>query len=86
MVLHGNLSFLDKLIKATNLVYADQINGRFLRIIVGNQISNIHLSFNPFSAVGVLRALSLIDFTLSNARRFYSPMENPLGVKGLLKK
>ena len=27
--------------------------------------------------------MALIDFTLSNARRFYSSMENPLGVKGL---
>ena len=26
--------------------------------------------------------MALIDFTLSNARRFYSSMENPLGVKG----
>ena len=25
----------------------------------------------------------LIDFTLSNARRFYSSIVNPLGVKGL---
>ena len=28
--------------------------------------------------------LALIDFTLSNARRFYSSMGNPLGVKGLI--
>ena len=27
--------------------------------------------------------MALMDFTLSNARRFYSSMENPLGVKGL---
>ena len=27
--------------------------------------------------------MTLIDFTLSNARRFYSSMENPTGVKGL---
>ena len=27
--------------------------------------------------------MALIDFTLSSARRFYSSMENPLGVKGL---
>ena len=27
--------------------------------------------------------MALIDITLSNARRFYSSMENPLGVKGL---
>ena len=27
--------------------------------------------------------MALIDFTLSNARRFYSSMGNPLGVKGL---
>ena len=28
--------------------------------------------------------MALIDFTLSNARRFYSSMGNPLGVKGLI--
>ena len=27
--------------------------------------------------------MALIDFTLCNARRFYSSMPNPLGVKGL---
>ena len=27
--------------------------------------------------------MALMDFTLSNARRFYSSMGNPLGVKGL---
>ena len=36
---------------------------------------------NAFTAVGALRAL--IDFTLSNARRFYSSMGKPLVVKGL---
>ena len=33
------------------------------------------------TAVGFL--VTLIDFTLSNARRFYSSMWNPLAVKGL---
>ena len=28
--------------------------------------------------------MTLIDFTLSNARRFYSSMGNPLAVKGLI--
>ena len=28
--------------------------------------------------------MALIDFTLSNARRFYSSMGNPLGWKGLI--
>ena len=27
--------------------------------------------------------MALVDFTLSNARRFYSSMGNPLGLKGL---
>ena len=39
------------------------------------------LDINPFPAEWVLRAL--IDFTLSNARRFYSSMGNPLDGKGL---
>ena len=30
--------------------------------------------------------MALIDFTLSNARRFYSSMGNPLGLKGLMNK
>ena len=39
-------------------------------------------SVNALTAVGALMAL--IDFTLSNARRFYSSMGNPLAVKGLI--
>ena len=38
--------------------------------------------FKLLTAVGVLRAL--IDFTLSNARRFYSSMRNSMPVKGLI--
>ena len=37
--------------------------------------------FKALTAVGFL--MTLIDFTLSNARRFYSSMWNPLAVKGL---
>ena len=44
-----------------------------------DKITNYWL--NPFPAEWVLRAL--IDFTLSNARRFYSSMGNPLYGKGL---
>ena len=36
------------------------------------------LSLNPFTPKS-----DLIDFTLSNARRFYSSKGDPLGVKGL---
>ena len=36
---------------------------------------------DPLTAERALRAL--IDFTLSNARRFYSSMGNPLAGKGL---
>ena len=39
---------------------------------------------NPLPAEWMLRAL--IDFTLSNARRFYSSMGNPLDGKGVKKK
>ena len=38
--------------------------------------------FNPLTAEWALRAL--IDFTLSNARRFYSSMGNLLDAKGLI--
>ena len=40
--------------------------------------------FNPLTAEWALRAL--IDFTLSNARRFYSSKGNPLDWKGLMQK
>ena len=43
--------------------------------------SHIFVRFNPFPSKWVLRAL--IDFTLSNARRFYSSMGNLLDRKGL---
>ena len=39
---------------------------------------NVLIAASPDSA-----KWHLLDFTLSNARRFYSSMENPLGVKGL---
>ena len=39
---------------------------------------NNWLSINPFSAKEVL-----IDFTLSNTRRFYSSKGDPLALKGL---
>ena len=44
-MLQGNLSFLDKLIKATNLIYADQ-NVLFLRKMIGIQISSTIVSLN----------------------------------------
>jgi len=43
--------------------------------------SSIGDEFNPLTAEWALKAL--IDFTLSNARRFYSSMGNPLDGKGL---
>ena len=47
---------------------------------------NVSLPFkpkvNPLTAEWALRAL--IDFTLSNARRFYSSKGNPLDRKGLM--
>ena len=50
----------------------------------GSEINNVkNVPINPLTAEWVLRAL--IDFTLSNARRFYSSMGNPLDGKGLIK-
>ena len=46
------------LIKATNLVYADQI-WLFLRIITGNEISNLHVSFNKEIIYERYRKISL---------------------------
>ena len=39
-------------------------------------------NLNALTTVGAL--MTLIDFTLSNARRFYSSMGNPLAAKGLI--
>ena len=44
-------------------------------------LNNLKHLFNALTAAGVLRILT--DFTLSNARRFYSSVGNPLAVKGL---
>ena len=41
----------------------------------------VKINLNPLTAEWALRAL--IDFTLSNPRRFYSSMGNPLAGKGL---
>ena len=45
--------------------------------------SKTNSPINPLTAEWALRALT--DFTLSNARRFYSSMGNPLDGKGLRK-
>ena len=49
----------------------------------GSMLNNVknYVPINPFPSEWVLRAL--IDFTLSNARRFYSSMGNLLDGKGL---
>ena len=44
-------------------------------------VIKLNTCFNAFTAVGALT--TPIDFTLSNARRFYSAMGNPLAVQGL---
>ena len=61
-----------------NLFDSDNLaNSKFL----SNVTTTMSCSFlNPFTAEDVI-----IDFTLSNARRFYSSKENPLAVKGLKK-
>ena len=47
-----------------------------------NLFKSKYIFFNASTAVGAL--MTLLDFTLSNARRFYSSMRNPLAVKGLI--
>ena len=58
---------------------------RIYCIYIANTVSSHNKSFimllNPFPSKLVLRALT--DFTLSNARRFYSSMGNLLDRKGL---
>ena len=48
--------------------------------VIGAFIELFTVMINPFSAKDVL-----IDFTLSNARRFYSSKGDPLALKGLTK-
>ena len=48
------------------------------RLIQKNNFYTLKLSLNPFTAMG-----NLIDFTLSNARQFYSSKGKNLTVKGL---
>ena len=45
-------------------------------------ITTLSVIVNALIAVGALRAL--MDFTLSNARQFYSLMGNPMAVTGLM--
>ena len=52
-----------------------------LHISLPGRALQIVFNFNPFPSKWVLRAL--IDFTLSNARRFYSSMGNLSDRKGL---
>ena len=70
--------------KGLNIV--EHIRGPKIRSCWKNQVhSNVHIVkkvLNALTAVGALRIL--IDFTLSNARRFYSSVGNPLAVKGLM--
>ena len=49
--------------------------------VLRTAIMTIHSVIYPLRSVGTL--MTLIDFTLSNARRFYSSMGNPLDMKGL---
>jgi len=53
----------------------------FARLSVSFIPYSLGFCFIPFTAVGAHRGL--IDFTLSNVRRFYSLMGNPLAAKGL---
>ena len=54
----------------------EEIMFTFLSLLV--HVGGLKLVHNPFSAKDVL-----IEFTLSNARRFYSSKGNPLALKGL---
>ena len=53
---------------------------RFLSVL---HVLHVHFFMNALTAVDALMHDTYTDFTLSNARRFYSSMGNPLAVKGL---
>ena len=57
------------------------VNGEPLGRERVNNVKN-YVPLNPLTSEWALRAL--IDFTLANARRFYSSMGNPLDGKGLI--
>ena len=74
--LHASISTLGEILSwriLSILVHGFQSAHNFFHVKV--------VKFNPFPSKWVLRAL--IDFTLSNARRFYSSMGNLLDRKGL---
>ena len=51
----------------------------WFKILIGSTL--VKLAYNPSVSVSAL--MTLIDFTLSNARRFYSSMGNPSDTEGL---
>ena len=62
-----------------NLPIGDTIHEQSNKFVPGEKIKAVDNSnLNPFTPKS-----DLIDFTLSNARRFYSSKGDPLGVKGL---
>ena len=60
------------------IIFLAVSHGTYDVIQDGRQLTSV---FIALTAVGAL--MTLIDFTLSNAREFYSSMGNPLAVKGL---
>ena len=64
------------------MIKDDELHGNKENGLFPQQMLNVNdLTPRAFNPVGAHRAL--IDFTLSNARPFYSSMGNPLGVKGI---
>ena len=81
--LQSNRNQLELLISSATLTYHFIQDTKEIKMHL-NESSLLQMkctAVNALTAVGALRAL--IDFTLSNARRFYSSMEITLEVKGL---
>ena len=60
------------------MLASDRFHGEISSLVF---VSLVKTRLNALTAVGAL--MTLIDFTLSNARRFYSSMGNPSAVKRL---
>ena len=75
------LSEYKTFVKMSRLLRRRPIFGLKSSVIIHQTWTAVLPPFNPLTAEWALRAL--IDFTQSNARRFYSSMGNPLDGKGL---
>ena len=83
MTINSNSGTSEDVIKIQFSLHTEfnKLNYKNNYIIFRLLLPDFDVSSKPFSSHEC--QMALIDFTLSNARRFYSSMGNPLGWKGL---